>query len=195
MVDSQDIQAKKRKMRRKNLWVLAVLVVMCWFALPSAEAQRVSFYVTIEGTRQGRFKGESLRARDKIEGLRFVSAVSSPRDTATGQASGKRQYSPIIFTKEWGVASPQILQALATNEDLKSVVFELVKSAPNGAEYVFQTIRLSNATFVSVKQYIAVPSEGAPPDPRALEDVAVAFQRIDVENHDGKTMASDSWTR
>lgn len=25
---------------------------------------------------------------------------------ATGQASGKRQHSPILITKEWGAASP-----------------------------------------------------------------------------------------
>ena len=40
-------------------------------------------------------------------------SVKSPRDVATGQASGKRQYSPIRITKEWGAASP-LLRALQT---------------------------------------------------------------------------------
>ncbi len=34
--------------------------------------------------------------------------VKSPRDVATGQASGKRQHSQVTITKEWGAASPQL---------------------------------------------------------------------------------------
>src|SRR5438874_4351293 len=32
--------------------------------------------------------------------------VKSPRDIATGQASGKRQHGSITIVKEWGAASP-----------------------------------------------------------------------------------------
>jgi hypothetical protein len=34
--------------------------------------------------------------------------VTSPRDVATGQASGKRTHEPVRFTKEWGPASPKL---------------------------------------------------------------------------------------
>ena len=34
--------------------------------------------------------------------------VKSPRDIATGQASGKRQHGSITIVKEWGAASPQL---------------------------------------------------------------------------------------
>jgi type VI secretion system secreted protein Hcp len=78
------------------------------------------FSMTIEGTRQGVFPGAKGGA---IAGLRFSYAAMSPRDAASGQASGKRQHSPIVVTKMVGAASPQIFQALTTNEVLKSVVF------------------------------------------------------------------------
>jgi hypothetical protein len=35
-----------------------------------------------------------------------LDALVSPRDAATGQASGKRSYKPIRILKEWGGSSP-----------------------------------------------------------------------------------------
>lgn len=34
--------------------------------------------------------------------------VISPRDSASGQASGKRMHNPVTFVKEWGPATPQL---------------------------------------------------------------------------------------
>src|SRR5689334_16128763 len=96
------------------------------------------FYVTVEATKQGRLKGESVRDahRDALTGISFHYAVSSPRDMASGQASGRRQHQPVVFVKEWGAASPQLFQALVTNEVLKSVRFEFVKADEQGEEVV-----------------------------------------------------------
>jgi type VI secretion system secreted protein Hcp len=183
-------------MKLKRVVVLAALAAACLAPLTTAWAQqRVSFYVTIEGTKQGKFKGESVRGpqnQDKLEGLRFFYQVTSPRDVATGQASGKRQHSDMIFTKEWGAASPQIYQAMVTNEVLKSVVFEFVKPNQRGQEIVFQTIKLTNAAVSSVKQYIEFSTPGEPPDPRALEDVGFTFQKIEITNNEGRTSAEDT---
>ena len=114
------------------------------------------FYVTIQGKKQGQFKGESLREREKgkIPALRFVYEVKSPRDAATGQASGKRQHSPITITKEWGAASPQLFQALVMIEGLESVLFEFIQTGTEGAEEVYYTINLTNATIANLKQYL-----------------------------------------
>lgn len=46
--------------------------------------------------------------------------VKSPRDLATGQASGKRQHGSVTFSKEWGPASPQ-LRAMTTTYDVKTL--------------------------------------------------------------------------
>lgn len=45
-------------------------------------------------------------------------ALSSPRDVASGQASGKRTHNPVKFIKEWGPATPQ-LRAMKTSYDVK----------------------------------------------------------------------------
>lgn len=46
--------------------------------------------------------------------------VTSPRDSASGQASGKRQHRPVTFIKEWGAATPQ-LAAIQPTYDVKTV--------------------------------------------------------------------------
>lgn len=155
------------------------------------------FYVTIEGTKQGKFKGESIREahKEKIAGLSFSYEVSSPRDLATGQASGKRQHKPVVFTKEWGAATPQILQALVTNEVLKSVLFEFIRTTPDGAEEVHHTIKLVNATVSNIRQHIGEAKQEAIYDTHELEDIACTFQRIEIESKVGKTAAFDDWAK
>lgn len=155
------------------------------------------FYVTIEGTKQGKFKGESQSAahKDAIIGLRFSYDVKSARDVATGQASGKRQHSPVTITKEWGAATPQIYQALITNEVLKTVLLEFVQTNPDGVEEVYFTITLNNATVSEIRQYTGEETTGANRDAQELEEVSFTFQKITLEDKPGKTSVVDDWTK
>ena len=77
------------------------------------------FYVTIEATKQGRLAGESTRDvhKGKLPGIGFSYEVKSPRDAATGQASGKRQHGPITFTKLTNASVTSIHQYVAAQED------------------------------------------------------------------------------
>ncbi len=151
------------------------------------------FYVTVEGTKQGKLKGESLRAGhpDALTGISFHYAVSSPRDVATGQASGRRQHQPVVFVKEWGAASPQLFQAMVTNEILKSVLFEFVKPDEQGQELVYYRITLTNASISQIEQYLNGDPEPPTVDPRSLEKISLSFQRIEIENLEANTSATD----
>src|SRR5947209_14276679 len=65
-------------------------------------------HVTIKGKRQGQFKGEGVIQKRKDKWMPVISfsfGLDAPRDVATGQASGKRAYKPLCFTKEWGGGS------------------------------------------------------------------------------------------
>lgn len=151
-------------------------------------------FVTIEGARQGKFKADGgPRGGDRIPALRFQYQLSAPRDAATGQASGKRQHGALMITKEWSAASPQIYQALVTNETLKSVLLEFFRPGPSGAEEVLATIHLTNATVASMRTTLG---EQVPNDPtlgRLVEEVSFTFQRIELQHPVGKTMAFDDW--
>lgn len=154
------------------------------------------FYVKGKFKNQGDTKGESPREQHKakIQGISFHYNVKSPRDAATGQASGKRTHHPVTFVKEWGPSSPQFFQALCNNEVLTEVLFEFIKTDPNGEEYVYHTIKLVNAAVSEIDQYLAGDAkQDSTHDTHELEKISFTFQRIEMENKDGKTMAVDDW--
>jgi type VI secretion system secreted protein Hcp len=146
-----------------------------------ARGGSASFTMTIEGTKQGVF---AAAKGGNMAGLRFGYGAKSPRDAASGQASGKRQHGPVVVTKLVGTGSPQIFQALTTNEVLKSVV--VVLPGEGGTAY---TVKLRNAFVSEIKQYTDVVNGLAV----VLEDVSFTFQRIEVEDPATKTMAMDDW--
>jgi type VI secretion system secreted protein Hcp len=144
------------------------------------EAAVPQFFVIINGSKQGQFKGELNEAGHTAEigGLRLSMELDIPHDAATGHASGKRQYQPITVTKEWGAASPQILQAAATNEILNTVLLRFVHTTSTGADETSQTITLSNAAISEVRRYVDFTAAAGSAGQLELEDVSFLFQRI-----------------
>jgi hypothetical protein len=61
--------------------------------------------------------------------MNFEHEVKSPRDVATGQASGKRQHGSIKIVKEWGAATPQ-LSRLNPTYDVKTIKSARVTGNP-----------------------------------------------------------------
>jgi len=151
-------------------------------------ARPIEIFITVEGTKQGKFAGESpvMAFKDQSRALKFSYGVVSPRDVSTGQARGKRQHKPIVITREPGATSPQFFTALVTNEALKPVVIKFVRANVTGVNELQQIITLTNPTISDFRQYVG-------DDGRWLEDVAFVFQQIQIENKPGKTMAVDSW--
>ena len=112
--------------------------------------------ISVDATKQGKFKGESTRPKfaDRAEIAGYVQEVNSPRDAASGMASGRRTYQPVILLKQSGVSSPQYFQALTNNEVLKSVVIDFYKTDATGAEINHYTVTLSNVSVSGYKQFI-----------------------------------------
>jgi type VI secretion system secreted protein Hcp len=182
---------------RLLLAVVALLALMPTAA--SAQAAGSTFYVLVEGTK-GLFANESVVSShpNRVVGRDFNYLVKVPRDAATGALSGKRQHAPVVLTKEWGAASPQLFQALFSNEVLKSVVFEFYQtSQATGEEELAILVKLTNATVVEIHQYSAdagpaatakhTSGSGAP----RFEDVSFMFGGIEIQHLAGKTMAVD----
>lgn len=66
--------------------------------------------------------------------------IKSPRDSASGMASGKRTHKPVTFIKEWGPSTPQ-LRAITPTYDVKKVEGTGAKTM---AEDSWTQISLSN---------------------------------------------------
>jgi len=158
-------------------------------------------FISVKGKAQGQFKGEATQTKRKgnwIPVLSFDMGVKSPRDAVTGQATGKRQYRPVSIIKEWGAASPQGLTACATNEDLSEVAIEFTKTNPNGEEYVYQTVTLTDAMMVEVERFTRAQDgtlliAAGPTGTLELEKWSFSFRKIQVDDKNGKTSFADDW--
>lgn len=178
-----------------------ILFTIASFFLICAIANGQTFSLTVEGAMQGKFKPESLRQKDRIDAISFSQEVITPRDLATGQSSGRRQYQPIIIVKSAGASSPQFLQALINNELLKKVTIEFTKTNPSGEEYVFYRVTLEDARLAGYKQFTMSPTEGgatakhvSASEGNLFDEIKFTFRKISVESTDGKTMAADDWS-
>jgi len=67
------------------------------------------------------------------------------------QSTKSRQHEPIVITKRWDSASPQLFQALVSNQPLKSVLV-FVRTRADGQEAVYYKITLQDALVVGIKQ-------------------------------------------
>lgn len=155
----------------------------------AAAPAHVTLYVKVVGKKQGTFKGDGLLAKghtDQMLALTFDYGLLSPRDLATGQASGKRQHKPVVITKEWGPSMPQFLVAVGTNEQLTKVTMEFWDTTVKGVQRLHFVVTLTNASVSEVKQRLA--------NDLLTEDIAFTFQKIQVEDKIGGTIFQDDWS-
>ncbi|MFY9727491.1 MAG: type VI secretion system tube protein TssD [Bryobacteraceae bacterium] len=126
----------------------------------------------------------------------FDYGVVAPRDTSTGQATGKRHHSAITIIKEVDAASPLFSAALTHLKVLPALNLKFVKANPQGTTRPYFTITLTDAALAS---YIRKPLPRSP-SPRKgssaheLEEIELAFQQIEVTYGSGGVSASDDWS-
>ncbi len=150
-------------------------------------------FLTLKGQKQGQINGGVTQKGH--EGSIAVYAVhhevTSPRDVATGQATGKRQHKPIRITKEIDKSSPLLYKVLVTNEVLSEVVLKFYATNINGAEVNSYTIKLANAFIATIDTNM----ENNKTDPGnklpVLEDVSFVYQKIDWTWTDGGITSGD----
>lgn len=109
--------------------------------------------------------GEEKAATNKS--MTNSAMIQSPRDVATGQASGKRMHKPLVIVKEVDKASPKLYQACASGKHFPSAVvdvgghqfrlFDVViasveKSSGGGRPTEQLTFNFSKIEFVNQKQ-------------------------------------------
>ncbi len=158
-------------------------------ANPASAAVNVRITLAVTGAKQGAFKGDDFNNAKNATGLINVVAYSaeltSPRDPATGQATGKRIWKPVVVTHLLGGSSPQFMAAAATNETLKTVVINFYHSDNRGREVNYYRVTLTNANLTDVRQY----SSGGD----VLEDDSFAFQKIEHQDFIAKTAFIDDF--
>ena len=138
----------------------------------------ITYRVDIPGITQG-----------STEVIGYSHGIISPRDPATGQATGKRQHEPIVIQKEIDRSSPLLFKALVQNDIIPSLELKLFRPNPtgDGTSQNYFTIVLTNAHVSSISK-----SQNLDPS-RPVEDVAFVYQRISWKWVDGGVTAEDDW--
>jgi len=151
----------------------------------AATAGVVHIEMKITGQKTGVFKGDSMQKghTDQIVLSSYLFQVSSPRDAATGLPTGKRVYQPLTVTKQLNQSSPQILNALVTNENLTSVVINFYQTTRMGTEVNYYRVTLTNANISADKQF----TNGS----TVSEDVSFVFQKVEQQSLTGGTVFQD----
>src|SRR5262249_51193599 len=124
----------------------------------------------------------------------------SPRDMVSGLATGKRQHEPLTLTRLVGESSAQLFAALAANDTIKSMTIDILRTDARGLEVLAYSIRLTNATVVTITQHFDYADSSASAKhvtsgkSGLYEDVSFVFQRIEVTSPASKTAAMDEWS-
>lgn len=176
-------------MRTTRLGVVVVIL-----AALASQAWALDFYVKVNGTKQGAFKGEGTGAqwKDWLPCVDLQYQVSLPLDRDTGLAAGMAQHLPLTIIKRLGAASPQFFQALTTNELLKQVDINLIRPRADGVQEVYYTITLRNANVIHLRLF---RSQGQPDQLPAgdYEEISFRFQTATVSSNVGNTESTADW--
>jgi type VI secretion system secreted protein Hcp len=147
-------------------------------------------YVAFRGQKQGDIKGGATeKGREGSIPLFSVSyEVERPLDPASGLPTGKRVHKPITIVKVIDQATPQLLQALVTNEVLTSARIEFWRPVPEAAAPYF-IITLTNALLAG----IALAPSGED-DSNEYEQVQFTYQKITWSYPETGQSAEDDWS-
>lgn len=151
----------------------------------------------LEGEKSGVMRGEIVqKGREGFHRLLAYShEIVSPRDPATGQATGKRQHQPFRIVKYLNQSSPLLLTALANNERLKTVTIDIwgIDRAGTGVERKLLTYVLTGATIISLRPWMPNKSDTSAASYPPAEEIAFVYQSIEVTWTDGGIVGQDSW--
>ncbi len=157
-------------------------------------------YLKITASKQGIIKGSCIQKGKEglIEIIAFDHEIISPRDAATGQATGRRQHKPLVITKELDKSTTALSKALIQNEALTS--FELKFYAPNkmgtaggqGTQVNHFTIRLKNASVVGIRTIMPNNKNPELSKYAEYEECSFVYEEIEWVWTDGGLTTNDS---
>lgn len=161
-------------------------------------------YMTIEGANQGDISGGACSAdsigtlskashEDEIMVQAFMGDIIVPKDPQSGQPSGQRVHEGFTITKIFDKSSAMLYQALATGEQMTSVVIKWFRTAPSGEQEHYFTIEAKEATITAVKTHMPNCLDPANNAFTHMEDVSFSYKEISWTHEVAGTSGTDSW--
>lgn len=158
-------------------------------------AETVHLYLKANGADvQGESSQTSLGRGDSIECVYFESEVKTAREAGSGRATGRRQYTPMMFRKRIDKSSPLLAKALVDNEKIDGV-FKFFRPNPtgDGTTEQFYTIAIKDGRVASLKIFSPDSIEPATSVWPQMEEVSFVFHTITWTYTNGGIEHTDSW--
>lgn len=173
-------------MRKPRVFVLAALLSAA-VLVPTSEANAaLNAYLKLKGQKAGDIKG-SVTQKGREGAIKVIAAsheIVSPRDPASGLPTGKRQHKPFVFILEIDKSTPQLMNAIATNEKLPSATFEMGGGKDGAALYRINLINASVAAF----EFVTLDDKNT-----AAIKLTLTYQKIEWVHVEGGITAMDDW--
>jgi type VI secretion system secreted protein Hcp len=158
-------------------WV-ATVGILALAAAPAHAA--LNAYLKLKGEKQGEIQGGVTdKGREKSIMVIAVShEIVSPRDAASGLATGKRQHKPFVITKEIDKSTPLLYNVLVNNENIPEWELQFQPKSGVTTPGGYYSIKLTNARIASIRSVL--PNTKDPNLTRfaEYEEVAFTYQKI-----------------
>ena len=158
-------------------------------------------YLKLKGQKQGEIKGSvTQKGREgKILVIAAIHDVLSPRDPASGLATGKRMHKPFVITKEVDKSSPLLYNALVNNENITEWELQFWSPGSNsrtgfGIEKQYYTVKLTNASISDISFHMLNNKNPDLVRYAEYEEISFTYQKISWTWVDGGIMAEDDWS-
>jgi type VI secretion system secreted protein Hcp len=174
-------------------------VVLCTLALPWAvlaqsSVSNSSVFMIISGpngTIEGEITGQGRDGWHRL--VAYSHEVVAPRDSASGQATGRRQHAPFKVVKLINKGSPKLLSAMVGNTPY-TVEVSIWSPTAVGNDVKILTYKLSDATVASIRSWMPNKSDPSAQLYPPAEEIAFTYRRIEVTFHNGEITAQDDWS-
>lgn len=169
--------------------IYLILLAASMLLNASAFGQGSALYLKVKGSKQGDIKGDATEKGKEglIQVITFQQEVSSPRDAATGQASGKRQHKPLLIIKQIDKSSPLLMAALVKNENLPEVTLSIYRPSAKsaGTNELWYTIEMKEVLISGISTTWDAEKK------QSREEVSFTYQKIKWTFADGNVTSED----
>ncbi|MBX7081881.1 MAG: type VI secretion system tube protein Hcp [Nannocystaceae bacterium] len=158
-------------------------------------AETVHLYLKANGQDvQGESTQTSLGRENSIECLAYESSVITARESGSGQATGRRTYTPIVIRKRIDKSTPLIAKALRRNEKIDAI-FKFFRPNPtgDGTTEQFFTVKIENGRISSFKMVSPNAINPGTASEPPTEEVAFVFHTITWSYTNGGVEDTDTW--
>jgi type VI secretion system secreted protein Hcp len=153
-----------------------------------APHRTAAFFMEVKATKIGDIKGDAPEEdqKGKIAIFGWQYAVASPRDTASGLATGKRRHYPIQVSGKVDKATPLLFKALTTN-DTVAVKIHCRGPLPEGGDGEIYLVETERGSIAELDHF----TRG---DGTMCYRAAFTFSKITITHKLGNITGEDDWS-